>query len=203
MIPFKTEHHSFDVPTCWEDVTYRQFADLDKHKENLADTCVLLSCLTGLTYKECYEMNEKDILGQIVPRLTFLNEQLNPDELPMPDFIYHQGKSIGIPTNIKQKTFGQKIVLQTLLKKRIDANEPAVNLLPLCMAVYLAPEYYNEEFDGAKVSGFEKLVWDMPALKVYPIGSFFLRASMKLLKRKIKPFNSGVRTNSYKRALIN
>lgn len=109
MIPFKINNKQrIYIPTTWEDLTVKQVEQVANEKEPIK----ILEIITGLG---------QDSLEQVFPYLEFIMTPLELDDVPAKEHILIDGKIYTAP-DIKEKTIGQKILFQSVIKNANVSN---------------------------------------------------------------------------------
>jgi hypothetical protein len=121
----------YNIPTSWNDVSYKQWVSIQEEKDELK----LLSILTNIPV---------ELLAN------FSNGQINKLALAI-QFVQTQPKLEEIKTDIdiRKYTYGQKILLQQLIEKNKDNIMPIIGSI---VSLYSSNEY-NENYQQLDVDG--------------------------------------------------
>jgi len=92
----------------------------------------------------------------------------------VPKALEINGKAIAIPNNMGALSIGQNIHLRQILDKSKYLEEN----LSMATAIYLQPMVDNSKFDFERAKELEKVIGEMPAYLIKPIGFFLLSHAM-------------------------
>lgn len=121
MIPFKLRgsKKKHEVPTVWQEVTYSQWEQLQKTEDHTE----IIAILSGFPVESVVRMDERSKFN-IVQAISFIYQKLEADKYEAPKYltIRVKNKDVKIPLieNIKKETWGQKIYLDSIVKKNQD-----------------------------------------------------------------------------------
>jgi len=169
MITFKLNDKSHNIPTQWDEVTYKQYIELFKLQD---DTIQLVSIFTGLEYE--YLKNAVIIgLDDILTALQFINTK------PVfPESVIKCGPYT-IPNNQKgQFNIQHESLAQFQDMRQIMRKIPQNNIVEHTkaygkyVAIYLQ-KLRDGEYSPLKVAEVEDEVDNYPAFEVITLGSFF------------------------------
>lgn len=164
-----------EAPDCWEDVLVRHFIN---PMFLSGDSLGFLSALSGIDRKTLLNSKE-DIVGQLTRMVAFAG--VNPEGFKMkkkPERFKLMGVDCLIPKDIELERVGQKIMFQNAMVKHKFIYEG----IPEAIAIYLAPELNNGEFDDALLPEIEEAVMELKIVDVFPIADFFLNSYRALAK---------------------
>lgn len=165
MITFKINKTSYPIPTCWEDVTYRQYVALI-HSVSLTDQ---ISVFTGIP-RETLEQAELKNLENISLALFFLSISPNFDRTRM------VGPYV-MPEDVTIQSTGQFEDLRGLLMKM--PKDPMEDLEKLSDMYLQACSIYCQKlkhgkYDYSKVAEVKEELKDYSCAEVIGTGAFFL-----------------------------
>jgi len=169
MITFKLNAQSYQIPTTWEDVTFKQYIQLFDLKD---DTIQLVSIFTGLEYDI---LKNAVIVGldDILKALSFVNKkpefpgsvsQCGPYQIP---------NNTKGQFNIQHESLAQFEDMRQIMRK-IPANDikEHTKAYGKYVAIYLQ-KIKNGEYKPLMVPEMEDEVENMPAFEVCSLGAFF------------------------------
>lgn len=159
---------SWNIPTSWDDITLKQFQEIDnyyKDREKEPDIREMLHILAGKTIDEVNQL-PVEFLEIIFDKLSFMNEQpsvgepTNKIEL---DGITYQANIMN-----KLKT-GEYVAVDSVVKT--DAANFAAILAIICRK---EDEIFDSKFENEILEDRIKMFENAPITKVLPVMSFFL-----------------------------
>lgn len=159
----------WNVPTSWDEVTLRQYQEIERYyegKDEHFDVRKVLNILTNHTEDEI-NMLPLEYLEEIMEKLNFLSS-LPKEEEPR-NWCEINGERYSVHTEQKLKT-GEYIASDTALKG--DKHNYAAIMAVLCRK---DGELYDSHFENEVLEGRIKLFEQQPVTKILPIISFFLR----------------------------
>lgn len=159
----------WNVPTSWDEVTLRQYQEIERYyegKDEHFDVRKVLNILTNHTEDEI-NMLPLEYLEEIMEKLNFLSS-LPREEEPR-NWCEINGERYSVHTEQKLKT-GEYIASDTALKG--DKHNYAAVMAVLCRK---DGELYDSHFENEVLEGRIKLFEEQPVTKILPIISFFLR----------------------------
>lgn len=159
----------WNVPTSWDEVTLRQYQEIERYyegKDEHFDVRKVLNILTNHTEDEI-NMLPLEYLEEIMEKLNFLSS-LPREEEPR-NWCEINGERYSVHTEQKLKT-GEYIASDTALKG--DKHNYAAIMAVLCRK---DGELYDSHFENEVLEGRIKLFEEQPITKILPIIGFFLR----------------------------
>lgn len=159
----------WNVPTSWDEVTLRQYQEIERYyegKDEHFDVRKVLNILTNHTEDEI-NMLPLEYLEEIMEKLNFLSS-LPREEEPR-NWCEINGERYSVHTEQKLKT-GEYIASDTALKG--DKHNYAAIMAVLCRK---DGELYDSHFENEVLEGRIRLFEEQPVTKILPIISFFLR----------------------------
>lgn len=159
----------WNVPTSWDEVTLRQYQEIERYyegKDEHFDVRKVLNILTNHTEDEI-NMLPLEYLEEIMEKLNFL-ASLPKEEEPR-NWCEINGERYSVHTEQKLKT-GEYIASDTALKG--DKHNYAAIMAVLCRK---DGELYDSHFENEVLEGRIRLFEEQPVTKILPIISFFLR----------------------------
>jgi hypothetical protein len=155
MIPFKiNKFKKILIPNSWNDLTVKQVDEVSNEKEPIK----ILEIITGL---------DKNLLPKIFPYLEFILNPLELNDIPSRKILYNNKKIYNVP-DIKQKTIGQKILFQSIIKDAHKGN----NMLFMgkdLFSVYMYEEISGLEFNIKKYKDIYSIVESFNFVDFYSI----------------------------------
>lgn len=174
MIQFKIKRRRFQfkrekvsVPTSWGDLTVEQVSKLSKCERNED----VFKLMTGLDFS---------LYGQISPYLDFLNVPIKLDLIEKREFITVGNEFIKVP-NIRNCTFGQKILFKSKLQEIKDSN--VLDSVPYLVAIYLIPKFEVELLDEFAIQ-----ISKCSVIDVYGVYMNLIEQFESLIERETKAF---------------
>lgn len=200
MIPFKLDGNRYNLPTCWEDTTVRQFKELKKLNDEY-DYITFLSILTGVPYETLFNTRSSDVIDKLEPFLAFTKTQLQEtgrlEELKIGENYYK------VPTDIKKCTYGQKISTWTALLKAQDESGDPYMAIDYVTAAYLQPIVTGEKYSSERAQKFaEEVVNGLSIVPIYHTFTFFLNSLNESRKQRELPYPLNKIKTKWLRGLI-
>ena len=166
---------SVNAPDCWDDVLVKHFVN---PMFLSGDSIGLLSSLSGIDRKTLLNSKE-DIAGQLTRMVEFIRLNVNGFKMKeKPERFKLMGVDCLVPKDIELERVGQKIMFQNAMAKHKFIYEG----IPEAIAIYLAPELNNGEFDDEKLPEIEEAVMELRIVDVFPIADFFLNSYRALIR---------------------
>ena len=162
------DYGSWTVPTKWEDVTLKQFQDIERYyddKDKNFDVREVLHIFTDHTQDEINAL-PVDFLEEIMTHLIFL--QTKPEEKEPTNKIIIDGQVYSINFMEKLKT-GEYIAADMAMKS--DKHDYASFLAILCRK---QGEVYDSKFEAELFEERKKMFENQPVTNILPILGFFL-----------------------------
>lgn len=162
---------SFDFPTCWQQVNFRQYIELIKCK---GDIIKIVSLFTKLD-EDMIRNAKIHNLSVITACLSFLSE---PPIYMVPSKIL----CYKIASNLETESIAQYADIQTIAQSFVkDDLIHNYNLFPIIVATYAVNPYNYNEAERIK-----DMFYDAPCTEVLAVGNFTL-ARLNALKNGIVP----------------
>lgn len=156
------------VPTSWDDITLKQFQEIEKYYSDKEKDFDVREVLHILTNKSIDEINALPITftEEILKKLAFLRENV---EWGKPsNKIEIDGEKYVINIMEKLKT-GEYVAIDTILKG--DRHDYISVLAVLCRK---EGEIYDSKFEAEEFEKRVELMGKQPVMKIMPLVSFFL-----------------------------
>lgn len=186
MIPLKIGELKCEIPTTWQEVTLRQYMELQNHREDL-NILRLLSILTGVEYRILLNINSDSFDDRIMDSIEFIKAPIDIYTLEEKESITINGKVIKVP-DASTHTIGQKLLLQSKIRLLQETGEGShAILVSYAVAIYLQPLIDGTQFDDSRVEEIREIVLSLPLIDVYPIGCFFLSGWITFLRSSGQP----------------
>lgn len=168
----KLDFGVWKVPTKWEDITLKQFQEIERYyadKDEKFDARDVIHILCDKTVDEV-NMLPMQFTEQILDKMLFLQEK--PEQGEATNSITIDGEVYSINVMEKLKT-GEYIALDSVLKN--DRYDYSSFLAILCRK---KGEIYDSKYE-AELFEERKKMWDeQSVMKIFPIISFFLNLYM-------------------------
>ena len=176
MIPLKAIHKdkeiSFSIPQAWDELTLKQFIDLQRWDRE--DLITMLSVITGLEYDVLFASETSGIEELILQNLQWMRTPLDFESLPVPKEIMIDGKNFDVPQDIKEKTFGQKISLQLYLADAAKEGKFEIDCVAFALAVYFQPQINENKYNEDEAKKLLPIIEQCRFIDAYPVANFFL-----------------------------
>ena len=158
---------SLTVPTSWEEITLKQFQEIEKYYSNKDKDFDIREVLHIFTNKTEDEINELPIVftNELMNKLMFLKDK--PKDYEPSNFIEIDGVRYGINVMEKLKT-GEFVAIDTILKS--DPHDYISILAVLCRK---NGEIYDSKFEAELFEERQKLFAKQPIMKIMPLIAFF------------------------------
>lgn len=159
---------SWNIPTSWDDITLKQFQEIDnyyKDREKEPDIREMLHILAGKTIDEVNQL-PVEFLEIIFDKLSFMNEQPSVGEPT--NKIELDGTTYQVNILNKLKT-GEYVAVDSVVKT--DAANFAAILAIICRK---EDEIFDSKFENEILEDRIKMFENAPITKVLPVMSFFL-----------------------------
>ena len=159
---------SWTVPTSWDELTLKQFQEIEKYYSDKDKDFDIREVLHIFTNKTEDEINELPIVftNELMNKLMFLKDK--PKDYEPSNFIDIDGVRYGINIMEKLKT-GEFVAIDTILKS--DPHDYISILAVLCRK---NGEIYDSKFEAELFEERQKLFAKQPIMKIMPLISFFL-----------------------------
>lgn len=180
---FKIDGKPCDIPTCWDEVSFRKFVSLT----GKSDEAELISIMTDLPVSQVRGAKIEG-LDLMLQSLKFLSKTPLIDEEPINVGGYVIPKNVGFET-IEQFEDSKQIINSSM--KDEDPTKQ-VEALATLAAIYCAG--VNEKYDSDKALALAEKFKELPCLEVLSVGSFF---HVKFLS-----IHSGLTTTYLRRKLL-
>lgn len=162
------DYGSWSVPVRWEDVTLKQYQEIEKYYEDKDKNFDIREVLHIFTNHSEDEINALpvDFLEVIMTHLLFL--QTKPEEIEPTNKIIINGEEYFINFMEKLKT-GEYIAADMAMKN--DKHDYASFLAILCRK---QGEVYDSKFEAEVFEERRKMFENQPVINIFPILGFFL-----------------------------
>lgn len=164
----KIDLGKWTVPTSWDEITLKQFQEIEKYyadKDKYFDVREVLHILTDHTIDEINAL-PINFTEQILNKLAFLRKEV--DWGKPSNQIEIDGEKYAINVMEKLKT-GEYVAIDTILKN--DAHDYISVLAILCRK---SGEIYDSKFEAEEFEKRVELMGKQPVMKIMPLVSFFL-----------------------------
>ena len=163
----------WNVPKSWDEVTLKQYQEIERYYENKEDKFDIREILHILTNHSEDEINSLpiDFLEEIMSYLVFMNEK--PTEEEPKNWIEIDGERYMINFMEKLKA-GEYISADGVLRN--DKHNYAALLAILCRK---DGEVYDSKFEAEVFDDRVKMFEEQPITKILPVVGFFFELYMK------------------------
>ena len=158
---------SWTVPTSWEEITLKQFQEIEKYYSDKDKDFDIREVLHIFTNKTEDEINELPIVftNELMNKLMFLKDK--PKDYEPSNFIDIDGVRYSINIMEKLKT-GEFVAIDTILKS--DPHDYISIFAVLCRK---DGEIYDSKFEAEEFDKRVELMGKQPAIKMLPLIAFF------------------------------
>jgi len=155
VISFKVNKKKINVPSCWEDLSVKQFIDLTKTKDEVK----MIEIATG---------QPQEIALQLIQYLPFLSTPINLNQIEAENYLMFENEIYQIP-NIRQKSWNQKILLSTIFKEIQSGNSSIHETITEILAIYLQPIIDNSKLNLDSVENLATKLQSESFVKIYSV----------------------------------
>lgn len=169
-----------ETPGSWGECNLETFIKVQSWdgKEDLQ----LFTMVTGIPYATLNNNVQKSLENYIGAAISWINQPLDLDNLPLPAEITIHGKPVQVPKDLGDLTIGQKMYASQELRKIVGektgevSKEMILRQIPVLLSIYLSPLYFKQDFDVDRCNDFKvQIVPKLPILEAWPIYDFFLK----------------------------
>lgn len=155
------------VPTSWEELTLKQFQEIEKYYSNKDKDFDIREVLHIFTNKTEDEINALPIVftNELMNKLMFLKDK--PKDYEPSNFIEIDGVRYGINIMEKLKT-GEFVAIDTILK-----NDPHDYISIFAVLCRKDGEIFDSKFEAEEFGKRVELMGKQPAIKMLPLIAFF------------------------------
>lgn len=159
---------SWTVPTSWDELTLKQFQEIEKYYSDKDKDFDIRDVLHIFTNKTEDEINALPIVftNELMNKLMFLKDK--PKDYEPSNFIEIDGVRYGINVMEKLKT-GEFVAIDTILK-----NDPHDYISIFAVLCRKDGEIYDSKFDAEEFDKRVELMGKQPAIKMLPLIAFFI-----------------------------
>ncbi len=161
------DYGKWKVPTKWEDLTLKQFQDIERYlndKEQKFDIRKLIQIYTNKTEDEVFAL-PVDFLDLILTKMEFLKTK--PEQKEPKNSVKINGETYTVHNENKLRV-GEYVAVDTAMKG--DGHNYAAMLAILCRK---EDEIYDSHFENEVLEGRIKMWEQTPVMDVLPIVGFF------------------------------
>lgn len=162
------DYGSWTVPTSWDQITLKQYQEIEKLYENKDKRFDVRECLHIFTNKSIDEINALplEFVDSLLSNLVFLKD--SPKEKEPTNKVIIDGEEYIINTQNKLKV-GEYIASDAVLK-----SDPHNYAAILAVLARKAGEEYDSKFENEILEDRIKLFEQVPVTDVLPVVGFFL-----------------------------
>ena len=155
------------VPTSWEEITLKQFQEIEKYYSDKDKDFDIREVLHIFTNKTEDEINALPITftNELMNKLMFLKDK--PKDYEPSNFIEIDGVRYGINIMEKLKT-GEFVAIDTILK-----NDPHDYISIFAVLCRKDGEIFDSKFEAEEFGKRVELMGKQPAIKMLPLIAFF------------------------------
>lgn len=167
MLHLKANEIKFTFPQYWGEVTLKQWRSIQQNPEDLQH---IASVLSGLNV-------DQSILSQLMPFMSFMEAPFDANDWKIPEAITLGEKTVKVDVNIWNETWGQKILMHTIVKpEEVDK----------AIALYLQPRYTGNKFDYKEAMDMLPVINNLKLSEVYPVANFFFKQVHDAIEKEKK-----------------
>lgn len=179
MIELKIEEKTFTVPSCWEDLSFRQYLDIlnvidDKHLSTI-ETFMKKLCVISKHPELEEEINKLSFQDFTAIREAFawMNKDPEPKK-EIQEFFLIDGEKWSMKKDYDQLSTGEAVSAEILFKdKKVDLRDHEIAFGVLFRKV--KEDGSLEDFDAEKIGKFiNDYSHKVPLIDVFSVVSFFL-----------------------------
>ena len=161
------DYGKWTVPTSWEELTLKQFQEIEKYYSNKDKDFDIREVLHIFTNKTEDEINALPIVftNELMNKLMFLKDK--PKDYEPSNFIEIDGVRYGINIMEKLKT-GEFVAIDTILK-----NDPHDYISIFAVLCRKDGEIFDSKFEAEEFGKRVELMGKQPAIKMLPLIAFF------------------------------
>lgn len=161
------------VPSCWEEVTTRQYISILKDWEpelDIADRDYfkLLNILTDNKHNYDRSVENEVTLINLVGWVIFQPPEFREKAIPL--VLNYKGKLVDVPRETSELSIGQNIHL----RREIEKTKILEENITIATAIFLQPKIDETKFDLTRAREIAKEMEKMPVTLIYPVGFFLL-----------------------------
>lgn len=158
---------SWTVPTSWDELTLKQFQEIEKYYSDKDKDFDIREVLHIFTNKTEDEINALPITftNELMNKLMFLKDK--PKDYEPSSFIEIDGVRYGINVMEKLKT-GEFVAIDTILK-----NDPHDYISIFAVLCRKDGEIYDSKFEAEEFDKRVELMGKQPVIKMLPLIAFF------------------------------
>lgn len=179
MIPLFIDDKKIQLPTCWEDVTFRQYLDYAELGETELINVVAL--FTGISQQVWEASKEIEGFYYISESLKFLEKEPNFENLSNPGHVVIDGKKYNIPTKLESYSVKQFEDMRGLIRMETKGEDRVpLKAYPKIAAIYFCTLLFKK-YSMKNIEKAEAVLMDLPVYEVVGIVNFFLKNLTGLL----------------------
>jgi hypothetical protein len=190
-LPLKIGELSVTIPQSWQHITTDQYIRLKDWGANRAgDTVEWLSIMLNLDVDIVSHCRQIDLDIKVAPLLTWATKPYDLtliEQLAPPATLIIGGVVYDRPTTMGVKTFGQRVMLDNLIRDAIKAKK-GVDVITADIVAIVFADQVAGKFSPEAVERTKAMVLAAPFKDTYPLSAFFWKryVSWLLAKRSSK-----------------
>lgn len=185
MIKFKAKNINYQIPSSWSEVTYSQWKRLIDTDNDLE----IISILSGMEIDIVTRLDDKSLYN-ISRLLSFVGVELDVKKYEAPETLTiklnHKDIRIDLIKDIKEKTFGQKIYLQELLK---EYNDDIFSCMIDIILIYSQPQIDNSDFNIDRIEELRYSFEDLFLVDLYSTAMSYINQLNQIISSEVKTLN--------------
>ncbi len=180
MIPITINSQKLNIPTRWEDVTFKQYIDyIDLKNPKVIDAVALF---TGIETKVWEGSKEIQNFYIIVNALEFLGKKPQIKKAVNPGTVTIRDKEYKVPQNIDSLPYMVKQFedMRGLIRLEAKQNEITIKMYPRIISIYFCNMIFKK-YSVRNIEKTEPLIDSLGMFEVLGMGNFFLQNMTELL----------------------
>lgn len=199
MIPFDLGPHKFNLPTSYDELTFRQFFAMREVKDD--DNIGFLAAISGLEREAWEQCSDIDIATKIYVFLEWMKEPFQVEQFT-PDKIKINGKYYDRPKGLGASVYGQIEHIKSEYKKLDREGKNDYEGFPMLLAIIMQPVVTGQKYNyDLAYKTILPLIMDCQLREAWPLASFFLTNFSNYVKRRKTGFHIVQARKKYKPAL--
>jgi hypothetical protein len=182
MIKAKVNGVEYQIPTKWQEVTFKQFMLLEETNE----PDEIISIASGIPL-DIIKQADEAALSKIAIVLGFLRVKLNPNGYSPPKELQLKEFTVPVVQDIREKSFGQKLHFNEVMKA---AGQELLHALPEIVAIYAQPFFDGPDFELDKCEALIPLLEDVFFVDLYSAAFAYIEQLTQILEDEEKTLSS-------------
>ena len=160
MIKLNSNTTSYNIPTSWDDISFKQYKSLQVEK----DEAKLISILCNMPLSDVKLLSESSV-SKIAILLSFVQTPIDLDSIePINEITTLEGVKIALEDDIKCKSFGQKLYLHQIIK---DSDNNIMSIIEDIVLIYSQEQITEKDFDISKINELKGVLNEISLVSLY------------------------------------